>query len=152
MSTGSTIASEDFVNVGLPPTPPPTEPPAARRGGRRRPGTFGSPKLRDPVSASPEHEPLPPVALAGPPATPGNWSAHECGVCGKRFSSANVLASHVRGAHAMPCHGDFEQSSPEESSESSAFVADVADNRFYMCRRDVVLTMCPLMYASHDTA
>ena len=117
MSTGSSIASEDFVNVGLPPTPPPTEPPAARRGGRRRPGTFGSPKLREPASASPEHEPLPPVALAGPPATPGNWSAHECGVCGKRFSSANVLASHVRGAHAMPCHGDFEQSSPEESSE-----------------------------------
>ena len=31
MSTGSSIASEDFVNVGLPPTPPPTEPPAARR-------------------------------------------------------------------------------------------------------------------------
>ena len=42
--------------------------------------------------------------------------------------------------------------SPDESSESSIFVAAVAASKFVMNFKDVELIMWPLMYVSHEVA
>ena len=105
MSTGSSIAPAGFVNVAVADDASPSRP-ASSRGALRR-ACLLEPDARPRPRPRRSTARLPPRALAGCRRRPRR-SAHECGVCGKRFSSANVLASHVRGARRRRGRGPTE--------------------------------------------